>query len=295
MAALAAEAAEEAPRASMIAAPRLATVGMKSSASHFWSLTTSAAFFAGDLGVEDVGVLGGGVVAPDRQLAELGDRGARLLRELRERTVVVQAGHGGEALCRYVRRGGLGDQRVGVGGVADDQDLDVVRGVVVDGLALRLEDAAVGLQEVAALHALRTGAGADEQRDVRAVEGHVRVVGDVDALQQREGAVVELHGGALGGLQTLRDLQKAQLDRHVSAEQMTGSDAEEQCVTDLVSCTGDGDIDGSAGHGDLLRGVFRGQAPGPPWVAVGVPAQLARSLGIERPLPSGYRTPARAR
>src|SRR5690606_24377704 len=44
MAALAAEAADEAPRASMIAAPRLATVGMKSSASHFSSLTTSAAF-----------------------------------------------------------------------------------------------------------------------------------------------------------------------------------------------------------------------------------------------------------
>src|ERR1700692_5131653 len=40
----AAEAAEELPRASMIAAPRLATVGMKSSAIHFSSLTTSAAF-----------------------------------------------------------------------------------------------------------------------------------------------------------------------------------------------------------------------------------------------------------
>src|SRR5215218_1436511 len=44
MAAEAAEAAEEAPRASMMAAPRLATVGMKVSASHFSSLTTSAAF-----------------------------------------------------------------------------------------------------------------------------------------------------------------------------------------------------------------------------------------------------------
>src|SRR6201995_3513802 len=40
----AAEAAEELPRASMIAAPRLATVGMESSAIHFSSLTTSAAF-----------------------------------------------------------------------------------------------------------------------------------------------------------------------------------------------------------------------------------------------------------
>src|ERR1700754_4710745 len=41
----AADAADEAPRASMIAAPRLATVGMKSFSIQAWSLTTSAAFF----------------------------------------------------------------------------------------------------------------------------------------------------------------------------------------------------------------------------------------------------------
>src|SRR6202035_143987 len=40
----AAEAADDAPRASMIAAPRLATVGMKSFSIQLWSLTTSAAF-----------------------------------------------------------------------------------------------------------------------------------------------------------------------------------------------------------------------------------------------------------
>src|SRR6202045_1702471 len=40
----AAEAADDAPRASMIAAPRLATVGMKSFSIQAWSLTTSAAF-----------------------------------------------------------------------------------------------------------------------------------------------------------------------------------------------------------------------------------------------------------
>src|SRR6202167_6679802 len=40
----AAEAADELPRASMIAAPRLATVGMKSSSIQDWSPTTSAAF-----------------------------------------------------------------------------------------------------------------------------------------------------------------------------------------------------------------------------------------------------------
>src|SRR3954468_9161982 len=43
IAALAADAAEDAPRASMIAAPRLPTVGMYSSAYHVSSETTSAA------------------------------------------------------------------------------------------------------------------------------------------------------------------------------------------------------------------------------------------------------------
>src|SRR5690625_6514413 len=42
IAALAAEAAEESPRASMIAAPRLATVGMKVSASQAWSSRSRA-------------------------------------------------------------------------------------------------------------------------------------------------------------------------------------------------------------------------------------------------------------
>ena len=41
MAALAADAADDAPRASMIAAPRLATVGMKVPSTHSWSPTSS--------------------------------------------------------------------------------------------------------------------------------------------------------------------------------------------------------------------------------------------------------------
>src|SRR3712207_9123895 len=44
MVAEAADAAEEEPRASMMAAPRLATVGMKSFSIQVWSPTTSAAF-----------------------------------------------------------------------------------------------------------------------------------------------------------------------------------------------------------------------------------------------------------
>ena len=46
------------------------------------------------------------------------------------------------------------------------------------------------------------------------------VVVDVDAGEQREGAVVQLHRGALGGLDGGGDLQQLQAHRLVGAEQL---------------------------------------------------------------------------
>jgi hypothetical protein len=137
MAALAAEAADDRPRALMMAAPRWRTVGMYVSAYQAWSFTSSAAFCAVHLGVEQVGELGGRVVAPDRHLGDVVDRGAGLGGELGHGTVVVEAGHRGEAA--RVEVGGVvhGDERVGVGRVADHQDLDVAAGCRRQRLALR--------------------------------------------------------------------------------------------------------------------------------------------------------------
>ena len=181
-----------------------------------------------------------------------GDAG--LLRQLAQRAVVVEAGHRGEAVGRHVGRVRRGDQRVGVRRVADHEDAHVVGGARVDRLALRLEDAAVGLEQVAALHAGGARAGADEQGDVDAVERRARVVGDVDAGQQRERAVVELHRGALGRLERRRDLEQSQPDRDVGAEQLAGRHPEQQGVADLAGRAGDGDGDGCPGHeAALLR------------------------------------------
>ena len=82
IAALAAEAALEAPRASMIAAPRLATRGMNSSAIHASSSTVVPGALAADPGVDEIGVLGGRVVAPDGHVRDVGDLLAELVREL---------------------------------------------------------------------------------------------------------------------------------------------------------------------------------------------------------------------
>jgi hypothetical protein len=95
-----------------------------------------------------------------------------------------------------------------------------------------------------------------------APEKAARVVGDVDAGQHRERAVVELHGGALGGLERRGDLEQAQAHRAVRAEQVAGRDAEEQRVADLAGGAGDGDGDGGRGHGEHSKSSRERDVPG---------------------------------
>jgi len=154
---------------------------------------------------------------------------------------VVEAHHRGEARRRDVRRSVLGDGGVGVRGVAHDEDAHVVGGAVVDGLALGAEDARVSLEQVGALHALAARHGTHQVRDVGALECTVDVVEDLNAGQGRERTVVEFHRGALGSLHGLRDLQQVQLDGHVRAEQLAGSNAEQEGVADVAGCASDGD------------------------------------------------------
>ncbi len=78
-----------------------------------------------DLAVEQVGVLGGRVVAPDRHPGDVGDGLAGLGGQLRHRPVVIQARHGGELGVGDVGRVVHRDQAVGVGRVADNQHLDI--------------------------------------------------------------------------------------------------------------------------------------------------------------------------
>ena len=102
-----------------------------------------------------------------------------LLRELCHGPVLVQARHRGEALGRDVGRVAQRDQRVRVGGVAHHEHAHPVRRPGVQGLALRLEYLAVGLEQVGPLHALGARPRAHQQRHVHAVERLARVVVDL--------------------------------------------------------------------------------------------------------------------
>ena len=103
IAALAAEAALEAPRASMIAAPRLATLGMNSSAIQASSSTASQALSPSTLALTRSGYWVVEWLPQTVMLVTVGDRLAELVGELGDRPVVVEAHHRGEALARARR------------------------------------------------------------------------------------------------------------------------------------------------------------------------------------------------
>ena len=161
---------------------------------------------------------------------------------------MVQAHHGSEALCRDVLSVGCGNHGVGVGRVADNQNLDVVCCVIIQCSTLRAEDLAVGAQQCGALLALAARLCTDQEGGVGTVECLCRIIGDVDASQKREGGVKQLHGDAFGGVQRRSDLQQVQLNRGLRAENRTAGNAEEQGVSDLSGGAGNCNLYGSLVH-----------------------------------------------
>ena len=69
------------------------------------------------------------------------------------------------------------------------------------------------------------------------------VGGRLDAVEQRVGAVVELHDDAFERLHRGLDLEQAQHDRLVRAEELAGRDPVDERVADLAGGAGDGDVD----------------------------------------------------
>ncbi len=140
-----------------------------------------------------------------------------LARQLGDRTVVIEPGHRREARRVEVLGVALGDESVGVRRVPHDEDLDVAAGATGEGLALGLEDATVGAEQIGALHALLARHGADEQGDVGIAEGGVGIVGLDHAGKEGEGAVLQLHADAIEGAKCGRDLEHLQDDGLVRA------------------------------------------------------------------------------
>ena len=195
---------------------------------------------AGDGAMVDVGVLGGGVVAPDNHARHIAAVAAGFGRQLRDGAVVVKAGHCGELGGGQVRGVAAGDEGVSVGGVAHHQHLHLTGGMGVDGRPLRREYLGVGLKQVFALHPRPSRAGAHQQTEIRVLEGHSRVIGGDDAFYQWKGAVLNLHHRAFQRIKGRRNLQQLQNHRLLPPQHPAGGDAEQQRVSNLPGSTGNG-------------------------------------------------------
>ncbi len=104
-------------------------------------------------------------------------------------------------------------------------------------------------EQVLSLHARPARPGADQEGDVDGAETLVDVRRRDDAVEQREGAIAQLHRHPFEGRQRRRDLDQMQDDRLVRSEEIARGDAEENRVAD---------ISGGAGDGNML-GFFHGR------------------------------------
>ena len=134
---------------------------------------------------------------------------------------MIETGHGGEAGSGEIRSVVLADESVGVGGVADNNGLDVTGCVVVDGLANIDEDLAVVLEEISTLHSWATGLGSDEEVVVNILEGGGKVAGDNNLVEEGEGAIMKLSLDTLEDLLLEGEIEKVEDDTLVLAEELT--------------------------------------------------------------------------
>jgi hypothetical protein len=158
---------------------------------------------------------------------------------------VIQAHHRSEVARIESGCVALGDQRIRVRGIADDEHTDVAIRDCIERLALRREDLRIRQQQILALHARAARTRADQQSNVAVLERDPRVVGRDDLVERRERAVVELHDHALQRAERRRDFQQVQVDRLIGAEHLAGRDTEGEGITDLAGGAGDRNVDGT--------------------------------------------------
>lgn len=151
--------------------------------------------FAVHCGVEQVWVHRVVVVTPNSEVFDFFDCHAKFFGQHGFGAVVVQASEGVELLWGHV--GGVfhGDEGVGVGWVAGDENFGF-GGDFVERGALTGEDFPVGGKEVGAVHAFFAGHGTYEHGTVDVFEDFFGVVTDFDVGEGGEGAVVEFHDDA---------------------------------------------------------------------------------------------------
>lgn len=162
------------------------------------------------------------MVSEDGQLLDFGVVNSEFGTELVEGSVMVESGHGGDVFLLDASGDVVGqDQSVGVAGVSDNHNSDVLVSGGTHMLGGLDEDFGVAHQQVTSFHARASGFGANEKSELRVFETFSLVVSADDALDEREGAVIEFHGDTLEGLQSLGQLDELENDGLIFAKHLS--------------------------------------------------------------------------
>ena len=148
---------------------------------------------------------------------------------------MVQAGQAGDVLLGDLGRIVGQDQRVGVGGVGHDHNLDVGAGVLLQGGRLALVDGDVLGHDVLTLHSGTAGEPSDHDRDVDALARLLEVHGCDDLLHQRVGRIDELHGDTLERGLGRSNVQEVEDDGRIGAEHSATAYLRGERVANLAS------------------------------------------------------------
>ena len=180
------------------------------------------------------------MIAPDVAVTNVADGNSRLLSQLAVSAVLVEASHRVPTIARNLRCVHHGDEAVRVAGVADDDNLHVFRGGVLNRLTGLGEDRAVDADQVRTFHAVLTWHAADADDDVAITEAifHVIAIGFHNTRQRRERAVIQFHLHAVQGGKNWRNFDKVQDHRLIRPKHFTGGNTENQSVPNLASGTG---------------------------------------------------------
>ena len=176
------------------------------------------------------------MIPPYGQVADTVNRAPDPGGEHRQRPVMVQAHHRHKPARVQVGRIFHCDQGIGIGRVADDEDLDVPLRMLVQCPALYAEDFGIAQQQVCALHSRTARPGADQDGKVRIFESDVGVSTGHHPGQRRKSAVIQFHHYAVQCRQRRWDLKKLQDHRLILTQQLSGGNPEQQGITDLTGC-----------------------------------------------------------
>ena len=201
-----------------------------------------------DLGMEGIWILGGTVIAPNRDLLDIGVGDTSLLGQLRDGAVVIQARHRRKALGGHIGRIALGDQAVGVGRVADHEDAHICCRIGVDRLALHRKDRSIGTQQILTLHPLTARACTNQQGPVDIFESGIGIITEHHAGQQGESTVIQFHRHPIKGRQRWCDFQHVQDHWLIGAKKIAVGNPKDEGITNVAGRTCYGDTNGCFHH-----------------------------------------------